>query len=432
MITNSKFLCPICKKEDHQKVLFLGSEFSYKCINCSATHCFNENLYWDFVGNFRKHGCGDYKWKLSRYVGTMKKSEWYSEDKDLCLTTPQDAFNIKKLRLAFEKLVGLHDGEVDVDVMKLSPKSADNRQFFIANAITNDHFQECFRAVVRMKDHISTLESKSSYNILITDKKMDICLQPVSKLEGVDEVWRVKNWNRNQTMWHLSERPEYINDAIALGNTISKMLDCLDGYAMAISKGVGPCRQGKAALKELLFTEKFELRTTKGNLIEGKHIGILVRNDSSNRAGFESENQIKEVCEFVENFGFKPLLIACTDQEEQICKGTSAPSLSAKTLQEQVVFYENFCLGVIGTNGSGCNIPCLYDLPLLSFAKSRFFPDDFYCMGRLSSPYDCSKAFGGELSKQEYVVEIRCDPNKPTSVMDHLEQAENWIKGLKN
>jgi hypothetical protein len=121
-------------------------------------------------------------------------------------------------------------------------------------------------------------------------------------------------------------------------------------------------------------------------------------------------------------------LIACTEQEEQLCKRTSEPTLSAKTLQEQVVFYEHFCIGVIGTNGSGCNIPCLYDLPLLSFAKSKFFPHDFYCMGRLASTYDCSKALGGELHKPESVVEVRCDPNKPTSIMDHLEQAEKWIR----
>ena len=200
---------------------------------------------------------------------------------------------------------------------------------------------------------------------------------------------------------------------------------------MAISKGLGPCRLGKDALKELLFCEKFELRTSKGHLIEDKRVGILVRNDSPNRAGFESENQIKEVCDFVRKFGFKPLLIACAEQEERICKRTSESTLSAKNLQEQVMFYEHFCLGVIGTNGSGCNIPCLYNLPLLSFAKSRFFPDDFYCMGRLSSPYDCSKAFGGELSKPESVVEVRCDPNKPTSIVDHMEEAEEWIKALK-
>jgi hypothetical protein len=357
----------------------------------------------------------------------MKKSEWLFDDKDLCLKMPQDVSNLKKLRRAFEKLAEPHAGEVDVDVIKLSKKFADNRQFFIANAIANDHFQECFRAVVRMKDHISTLESKSSYNILITDKKMDICLQPVSKLEGVDEIWRVKNWNRNQTMWHLSERIEEYHDAIALGNTISKMLDGLNGKTMAISKGLGPCLQGKTALKELLFTEKFDLKTNDGQLIEGKHVGILVRNDSSGRAGFESENQIKEVCDFVRKFGFKPLLVACTEQEEQICKRTSEPTLSAKNLQEQVVFYEHFCLSVIGTNGSGCNIPCLYNLPLLSFAKGRFFPDDFYCMGRLSSPYDCSKAFGGELSKPDSVVEIRCDPNKQTSIMNHVKEAEKWV-----
>lgn len=432
MISNSKLFCPICKKEDHQKVIFLGSEFSYRCINCSATHCFVENPYWDFTDNFKEHGCGDYKWKLSRYVGTVKNSEWSFEDKDLCLRTPQDVYNMKKLRVAFEKLGGTHTGEVDVDVVKISEKRSDNRQFFVANAVTNHHFQECFRAVVRMKDHTSTSESKSSYNILIIDKKMDICLNPVSKLDGVDEIWRVKNWSENQSVWHVSERPEEIEDSLALGNTISKMLDGLDGKAMAISKGLGPCRLGKAALKELLFCEKFELRTTKGHLIEDKHVGILVRNDSLDRAGFESEKQIREVCKFVDNFGFKPLLIACTEQEEQICKRTSESTLSAKNLQEQVVFYEHFCLGVIGTNGSGCNIPCLFDLPLLSFAKSRFFPDDFYCMGRLSSPYDCSKAFGGELSKPESVVEIRCDPSKPTSIMDHLDPATTWIKGLKN
>jgi hypothetical protein len=388
-----------------------------------------ENPYWDFTDNFKEHGCGDYKWKLSRYVGTVKNSEWCFRSED---SNNKRDDNIKRLQVAFEKLVGSSVGEVDVDVIKLSKKEKNNRKFFIANAITNGHFQECFRAVVRMKEHISALESNSSYNILIIDKKMDICLEPISKLEGVDEIWRVKNWNRNQTVWHVSEKPEDIDEAIALSNTTTSMLNEFDGKCMAISKSSSPCRLGKKGLKDLLFTEKFNLKTTSEQLIECKYIGILIRNDFLHRAGFESENQIKEVCDFVRKFGFKPLLIACTEQEEQICKRTSEPTLSAKTLQEQVVFYEHFCIGVIGTNGSGCNIPCLYDLPLLSFAKGRFYPHDFYCMGRLASTYDCSKAFGGELFKPESVVEVRCEPNKPTSIMDHLEEAEKWIKAFKH
>ena len=430
MITSVKFTCPVCKNTDPQKVLFLGSEFSYQCLNCSAVHCFVENLYWDFTDNFKFHGGSDYKWKLSRYAGTRSvDGEWFFDPKDICSRTPFDVSNMQKWRVAFDKLIQApSSGEVKVNVIKLSERSPKGL-IFIANAVTNEHFQECFRAVVRMKEHLATEESKFSYNILLMDKKMDVCMQPMSKLKGVDEIWYV-NWDKKQSLGYAAENPGAIQEAVALASTINRLLDSLEGEARIISKKASPCILGVQALKDLLSSEIVTLRTASGDLIEGKQIAVLVRSDKPERAGFSTEKQLKDVCNFVRKFGYKPLLIACSEIEEEICKSVSEPALFAKSLIEQVVFYENYCCGVIGTNGSGCNIPCLYEIPLLSFAKSRFFPDDFYCMGRLASSYDSSAAFYGKLSKPDSVIEIKVNQNSPTSILDHLEQAELWIKGL--
>jgi hypothetical protein len=424
MKTYSKFLCPNCKTEDNQRIIFLGSEFSYQCYSCSAIHCFVENLYWDFTDNFKKNLWKQNEWTHNLYAGTITKEKlWINDNSPISY--------MAKIKTAISALAHVNNNEEKhISVIKLSNKISN--ECYIANAIVNDHFQECFRAIVKMKDHLSIEYSKSTYNILILDKKMTICIDPLSKLDGIDEIWLVNDWDKKQSMWHVSENIHDIQPSIILGNSITKMLDSIDCKTMAISKRKGPCDIGKNGLKQLLYSNRRELRTINNDIISNKYIAVLVHRDSNIRAGFFSEKQIKDICDFIRSHNLQPMVVACTNSEEQICQKISEPVLLAKNLSNQVIFYENFCLGVIGTNCSGCNIPTLYDLPILAFAKKRFFPDDFYCFGKLLSPFDNTKPFNADLYKPDFVTEIRVDPAKPTSILDHIEKAKTWIQNINN
>lgn len=73
MLTREPFTCPNCTERLHQRIVFLGSEFSYECPACRALHVFTENLHADFQDNFRVHGCSDSPWSASCCIGTLKR-----------------------------------------------------------------------------------------------------------------------------------------------------------------------------------------------------------------------------------------------------------------------------------------------------------------------------------------------------------------------
>jgi hypothetical protein len=437
MISSSEFECPNCRKASKHRIIFLGSEFSYQCLHCESTHCFLENLYWEFTDNFLQHGCGEYKWKLSRCIGTRTKEGNWIEKEDLIHTENQKDVTYllsKSLQKTFDIFVESMNENFDlmeIETIKVSDKNHYD-SCFVANAISTYHFQDCFRAVVRMKEHLEQPESKKSYNILICDNKMSICISPISKLQGIDEIWIVPSWSRKSSWWHVKDHPDDYKESAVLSRSINKKLDSITCESNAISKSCSPTVFGNDLIKNLLHVEDIDLFSLNKEKLDLKYIVILVRKYDQERAAFASSNQLDEVCKFVRNFGFTPLILATSQDEEKICGElkNSERILRADELEKQVALYKYHCYGVIGTNCSGCNIPCLYELPLLTFAKIRPFPDDFYCMGRLASPYDCSVAFNGPLSKPKTVTEIKTILDKPTSITNHMEEAEEWIRGV--
>jgi hypothetical protein len=437
MISKDNYVCPSCHNDDKQRIIFLGSDFSYQCKHCLAIHVFVENLYSKFQDNFKHHGCGSYRWKINRYIGTYsQQNQWI----DNINTTAKDTHEINQYanaRKGFEKIIlgiGSDYNKINITKEKISNKNIDaNTSIFIANAINTKHFQDSFRAIVRMKERL--LEEKESYKILIMQPNMHICKNPVSKLEGIDEIWVVNDWNDKMDWYYmLGENDNNLNDIKNLSYSLTQALDSYrDNETEAVSKRPGPMEQGIEPIKDLLYVPKRELRDHKNRLIDGKYLAILIRNDYPSRAGLETTSQIQEICEAIKNQGFKPVIIACDNREEDICRALqldNEPILIAKNLEEQVVFYNEHCYAIIGTNCSGCNLPVLYNIPMFILAKTRFFPDDFYCMGRLLSPYDCNKLFNGDLTKPDNVKEIMTIKDQPTSIKNHLVEFEEWLYSL--
>lgn len=433
MLTLTTFKCPNCQKEDHQKILFIGSEFSYKCLHCDSIHCFLENIFWDFTDNFNKHGCGNYRWYINRYIGTINLEGIWTGDEYLSPRTKGDYVSEVRIKARefFRHSINtmkINHNTTRLEKIKLSNKKA--QKIYIANAICTEHFQDCLRAIVRMKEHTQQAISKDTYNILILDQKMKFFIKPISKIIGLDEIWYV-DWYPSFTWNYGMYNTHHIAESVRLNNSINIELDKHESLAKCISKNGFSSIYGTDIIKELFQSNKKLLKNSNNIVLNKKYIAVLIHSDDSHRAGLASAEQIKNVCKLIKQSGFNPIIIACTHSEINIAKSVKDEEiLIANSMEKQACFYQNYCIGVIGTNCSGCNIPCLYHIPLFTMAKGRPFPDDFYCMGRLLSPYDCKEAFFGKLTKPTSVTEIKIDPAKPTSIISVQDEFLHWIRGL--
>lgn len=425
MITSTIFQCPQCKKSDHQKIIFLGSEFSYVCENCGASHCFLENAFWDFTDNFKEHGCGTYKWRLNRYAGTLHNGQWYGEYlmnsfrkndyTNSCLFNSRYFFNEIINLLSVNK----KNNSIKNQTIKLSNKSHSNKKIYIANAISTSHFQDCLRAVVRMKEHLVGDESNDTYNILIMDCKTKFLLKPINKMNGLDEIWYI-DWSHKCSwdygMKHLND----LTDNLSLSISINSKLNQYSNIAKSISKCGFPSKYGVEPIKELFCCS----RPRDNN----KYVAILIHDDNEHRSGFRYGKQITDVYNLILESGRNPIVVACTNHETSIAKSIrDIKYVSLTTLHKQSKFYKYNCVGVVGSNCSGCNIPCLFGVPLFTLAKTRCFPDDFYSMGRLLTKYDCNEGFFGRLNKPETVTELKIDQSKPTNIFDVKKDFIKWL-----
>lgn len=434
LTASNSFICPNCNTQDHQEILFIGSEFSYRCKNCQTYHLFLENLYWDFVQNFKYQGCGSYKWYLNRYIGSLTNDKkWIdtyvkhsNERNDFVANAAQHS------KVFFEKILNIKpDQQCKIEVKNLSDKIMYGKTVYIANAICSDHFQDCLRAVVRMKEHTIKPISSHTYNILILDKKTQFCIDPTEKINGLDEAWIV-DWSPKMTWCYGMNHLNDLKESLSLNNAITQKLYAINNFAYAISKDCSPTIYGNQPILDLFYLKDFKLYDQNNRMIENKYVAILIHADGNIRAGLGSQEQLIETYEIIQSYGFEPMIIACADNEEQIVKNMKDYNiLIAKNIKQQICFYSRYCLGVVGTNCSGCNIPCLYRLPVFTMAKERSFPDDFYCMGRLLSPYDCTTGFNGDLTKPRTVTEIKIDNLLATSINLCLDVFVSWLKTLE-
>ena len=411
MITNSKFLCPNCNKEDYQKVLFLNRDFQYQCGYCNCYHLFHHN-----ESNKIKNN-------MVLYIGTItESSEWIIKNTSYCRNNI-DYENQNKSFVLFESLLkNINHQQKNIDTVqkcKISNKLYLKQPIFIANAIPNSHFQECLRAVVRTKEHLLSENSGSFYNILIKDKITDLCLNPLSKLEGIDEIWEIHDTSNN----------------VNLSIELTKYLDSYDSQAMCISKKAGPTKYGTELIKNLLKPIEYKkLFTTNQQTLSDKYMAITVRGDHiGGRAGLDDPDELQNLCSIISLKGFIPVVIACTESEIKICSQLRNPDIKvliATSLEDQIVFYSSHCYGGIGTNGSCCNIPSLFNLPMFILARERPFPDDFYCFGRLISPYIEDHPYNGELWKPDNIIEYQLGDNEKTSISRYDKELNDWLYGL--
>jgi len=411
MISNSKFLCPNCNREDYQKLLFLNRDFQYQCKYCNCLHLFHSNE----SNNIKKN--------MFLYIGTITEgSEWIIKNTSYCRNNV-DYENQNKSFVLFESLIKeIYSQTKDINKIKknkISDKQYLKQQIFIGNAIPNLHFQECLRAVVRIKEHLLSENSSSFYNILIKDKITNLCLNPLSKLEGIDEIWEVYD----------------ISDNVNLSIELTKCLDLYNSQAICVSKKTGPTKYGTELIKNLLKpTEYKQLLATNQQVLSDKYIAITVRADHvCGRAGLDNPEELQKLCSIISLKGFIPVIIACTQSEIKICNqlyNLDIKVLIATSLEDQIIFYSNHCYGIVGTNGSCCNIPSLFNLPMFMLARERPFPDDFYCFGRLISPYIEDHPYNGELWKPDNIIEYQLKNNEKTSIKKHLNELNDWLYGL--
>jgi len=415
-------------------ILFVGSEFSYRCLQCKATHCFLENVFWDFTDNFKKHGCGIYKWQLNRYAGTFTGTRWVG-DSLLPASRVSDYVNHRTLetRAFFEAALAepaVRNARA-INVVPLSSKKK-YESSYVANAISTSHFQDSLRAVVRMKEHLMTPKASDSYNVLIADQRVQHLLNPASKMQGLDAIWYV-DWTVKATWDYGHKHLDDLQPALEVAAAVNKHLQKISKPAYVISKCCFPSPAGCSFIKELFQPNglSLQLDTVENVKLQGKYVAVLVHKDSDERAGFATAQQLKDVCNTVRQANLKPLIVACTSAEAVIAKEVlDEEVLLAETLEKQSLFYSRFCVGVVGSNCSGCNLPVLFEVPVFAVAKKRFFPDDFYCMGRLLADYDCAAAFFGELKKPNNVTEVRIDCQFPTSILAVKDSFQLWLKQL--
>ena len=60
-------------------------------------------------------------------------------------------------------------------------------------------------------------------------------------------------------------------------------------------------------------------------------------------------------------------------------------------------------------------------------ARERPFPDDFYCFGRLISPYIDDYPYNGELWKADNIIEYQLQNNEKTSINKYYKEFNNWL-----
>jgi hypothetical protein len=249
---------------------------------------------------------------------------------------------------------------------------------------------------------------------------------------GLDEIWYV-DWSPIFTWNHDIRHMRNVSESILLSNSINIELDKYQSLARCISKNTFPSIYGTGIIKDLFQNNKILLKNSNGIVLNKKYIAVLIHSDNTHRAGLASSAQLQDVCSLIKKSGLYPIIVACTNNEINIAKSVKDQEiLVANSIDKQTCFYQNYCIGVVGTNCSGCNIPCLYNIPLFTMAKGRVFPDDFYCMGRLLSPYDCKEGFFGKLTKPTNVIEIPIDPAQPTSIMNVQNEFSHWISVLIN
>jgi hypothetical protein len=414
MLTGSVFTCPFCKKIGNQTVLFLGSEFSYQCPHCRAVHCFLENPHWDFTENFRS---------FSGWAGSTNLVDWKLDQRPNKVRSFQVTTDLKN---AFDVLLDNTPAENprNLTIQKLSSKDSSQKTIFFANASPNPHFQECFRALVQMQSHLLNPFSKTTYNILLLNSNLKFL--DTRKLVGLDEVWTIEDYSQKDHVWYVKDNLKDNVHARSLAYAINNAIRSFNNFGFVISKKAGPTPFGTSLIHNILQKDNITIRTNLGREVAEKYLAVLVRPDTEQRAGFFSTDQIREIYDFAIRNKKTPLLVACTPTEKSQCLNLGLEFVFLKDMAEQSYFFKHFCLGVICGHGSCCNIPCLHEIPVLAFAKDRFFPDDFYCFGRLTCAYNPKHLFYGDLYKPQNVVELRVSKGE-TRITNHLNEAQKWI-----
>lgn len=405
MISWRPYRCKACGEERFQRIIFMGMEFQYECPCCGALCLFTEGMHYQFQDNFHDK-------KLNRYLATIRDEQVIDGSSG---ETTQKFLVLQRHR---SHPVG------SIGIEKLSDKPQRGK-FFVASA-GYDHFQDALRGVVRMRDHVLNRNGKETYNVLIVPTEYELYYQPRNKLLGVDELWTIP-FHRSQRWPFINNHDDVVNSS-AMNGVITGLFDRLEGIAETVSKRPGPLPQGRGPLLEMLDPGDVELRTADGSIIKGKHVAILVKQRAEGRATLDNNGKLSVAFRMVRQHGLSPIIVTATPGEENIARSFPPKHVfNAASLREQVAFYLNCCMAVVGTNTSACNFPAMCGLPIFALAQRFAYPCDFYCMGKMLSAYDPDIPLGGNVEKPDNVVEVRFDEEEYACVSKCKEAFDEWM-----
>jgi len=407
MLSASALLCTHCNTKRYQRVSFVGCEFAFECPECGALHLFYESLHYDLNTHFIEEVWNRYSgyWLNGALYPYKNRSGQVVEgfNKVLSTITPDSS-------------------SIGIEKIKLSKK--DQRGKFFIGSLLHDHYQEALRPLYHMKGYVKA-QKQNTYNIAIIpkNKSFEGLLVQHERLRGVDEVWAVP-FNMRARWPHIHSE-EDVKVSWELNHAITKELHQLEGIGYTISKRAGAVPNGRQILKEMLEpTLPIVLKDSRGQTLYDTYVGILCKGDSSQRAGLCLKEQFEKIVELVIAHNRKPLLIATTKHE--VAQITSLkvdiPHIEVLSIEQQAQLYRDHIEFVIGTNCSGCNIPCLYEVPMLTFVKERKFPDDFYCFARMASKFDKQNPpWFAHLEKPDNVTEQLVDTAYPVDIEQYAD-----------
>lgn len=416
MISKTCLKCRCCNERRYPFVKFIGTEFAFECSCCGALHLFYESLHFDIEENFKQE-----TW--NRYIGY-----WQNGKLEVQSNVSKSVIDSFTLLLQNQRV----DEVIEIQQIKLSNRER-NGKFFIASML-HDHFQEALRAVYQMKGHIEA-KTFDAYNILIVplDRRFKFLLEEKAKLKGIDEVWVVPFDKRLR--WPYINSVKDASFSWSTHSAIQSLLDKCEGLGVTITKRAGAVPNGKEILKNLLEPLKPQpLYDNSGQLLTGKYVGILFKQPSSNRAGLFKAEQFEHIKTFITNYQQKPLLVLTNENDRNKVEklNLSIPYVYVPEVCSQAQVFKEHIRLVIGTNCSGCNIPCLYDIPLFSFAKGRRFPDDFYCFARMASKYDPDqKPWFAALEKPDTVYEQPVELEDEIEILKFKNELEKLLEQCK-
>jgi hypothetical protein len=388
MKTLNNIKCCNCGIINFHHLFFLHERFHYLCPSCETVHILSENMLYDENDYFRysKNFHGNYS---CYYLGSINKDfnvvdERFEYRNDWEKKVFKIYYNFYKHYINFNKDLNTNFLKID----EIRPYQGGN--IYICNAL-QQHFQESLRATYRLYGHVKNNER--TYNIILSYSDFSYHYLPIedkfdNKIDMIISVDRSRYIPVGQDHYQVN------NLSTTLSKKINYIFEKIEGNSTVIGKRPGPFHNicGSDILENLLNPDHFVNKIDQ--LDNKKYFTILAKTPSNRRCGINQQNQLDALFQILSPYKLDLCIISFGNElSEELAKSYDVPFLKNLSQPEQWCFYKYYCRAVIGCAGSGMNNPSLFRIPSISFALDRSFLlepciCDFYCYGKLLSPYN--------------------------------------------